>query len=81
MPLQANSDTSFYLNGELVDTVMLNYQVDHSPLKGKIHKMKQAVSFLRIMAGLLKLGDTQLLEGTGYTEEDVKRWIKECSTL
>lgn len=68
------TDNSFFLNEELIDTVMLEYKIQQSHNGGKNHLRKQAVSRLRMVAYGLAKG----WEETA-TDEQVKKWLKECN--
>lgn len=77
--LRACSPTSFYLNGELIDTNYLEWSA-RIPKGGRNHKKTsriikklQAVTNLRLLAYTLNSGQR-------YDDENsVKEWIKEIS--
>lgn len=68
------SNTSFFLNGELIDTVMLNYEAQKSGAGAKGHRRMQAVAKLRILASELANGYE-----SPFGEEVIKKWLKDCS--
>lgn len=75
MALEPGSETAFYLDGQLIDTVMLNYEAQKlGGHNAKGHKKIQAVSKLRILARELALG-----YGSPYGEDIIKGWLKDCS--
>lgn len=68
--LRACSPTSFYLNGELIDTNYLEWSA-RIPNGGRNHKKLQAVTNLRLLAYTLNSGQR-------YDDENsVRQWIKE----
>lgn len=68
------SNTSFYLNGELIDTVMLNYEAQKAGGSGaKGHRRINAVAKLRMLANEVFSG-----YGCPYGEEVIKSWLKDC---
>ena len=69
--LEAYSKTSFYLNGELIDTNWLEWE-NRNPNGCSNHKRLQAVTKLRMTA-------SELLEGYQHFDENtIKRWLKEA---
>jgi len=71
--LSRGNETAFYLDGELVDTVMLDYQAQRNGSGARIHKRRQAVCKLRYIAYELFNGYSN-----DTTEEIIKKWIGEC---
>lgn len=70
--LRACSQTSFYLNGELIDTNYLEWSA-RIPNGGRNHRKLQAVTNLRLLAYTLS-------SGQNYDDENsVNEWIKEIS--
>lgn len=68
------SNTSFFLNGELIDTIMLNYEAQRAGGAGaRGHRRLQAVTKLRIVASELASG-----YDSPYGEEVIKSWLKDC---
>lgn len=69
--LRACSSTSFYLNGELIDTNYLEWN-NRQPNGGRNHKKLQALTNLRLLA-------YSLADGQQYEEEEylVQQWIRE----
>lgn len=70
--LRPCSSTSFYLNGELIDTNYLEWS-NRKPDGGRNHRKAQAVTNLKLLAYTLS-------RGLEYNDENsVKEWIKEIS--
>lgn len=67
--LKPYSKSSFYLDGELIDTNKIEYEV--SKRSGN-HKKLQAVCKLRLVAQALEQGYKDA------TEETIRKWIQEA---
>jgi hypothetical protein len=73
MTLKGNTTTSFYLNDELIDTVMLAYQ-GRLPNGGRNHKRNTALAKLTLLAHYLN--DNQIYEDN---EDNIRQWIEESN--
>lgn len=69
----ARTSTAFYLDDLLVDTVMLDYLAQQKHNGARLHKVRQSISKLRLVAEELHNGyDSPISENT------LRAWVKEA---
>lgn len=67
-------ETNFYIDGQLVDTAMLDYEAQRKHNGGRLHKVRQAISKLQMIAYEIRNG-----YGHMYDEEMIRSWVREAS--